>query len=75
MSSSLEITMKSHERGLSRTVPCAEICLEVVLPAAVCIIECRGTKGGSRKTHREVSVTAQDRGNRAWAGMMVVVVG
>lgn len=44
MSLSLEITMKSHDRDSSRKVPCAEICLEVILPAAVCIMECRGGK-------------------------------
>ena len=70
MSLSLEITMKSHDRDSSRKVPCAEICLEVILPAAVCIMECRGAKGGGRKTHQEVSAVAQDRGNRAWTRMM-----
>lgn len=40
--------------------------------AAVGTVECWGTKAGSRKTYREVSATAQARGNKAWTGMMVV---
>lgn len=72
MSLSLESTMESQNKVLSRKVPSADLCLEVILPAAVGIVECWGTKAGSKKTYHEVSAIAQARGNRAWTGMMVV---
>lgn len=72
MNLSLESTMGSQNKVLSRKVPSADLCLEVILLAAVGIMECWKTKAGSRETYHEVSAIAQPRVNRAWTEMMVV---
>lgn len=72
------IVMGSHDRVLSRGVPCAGICFKVILPAAVCIMGFGGQKGSgggkgsSRKTHHETSAIVQARDNGVLTGMIVV---
>lgn len=43
------ILMGSRERIFHREVLCADIFFEVILPAAVCIMECWGTKMAARR--------------------------
>lgn len=66
--------MGNHDRVLSREVPCADICFEVILPAAVCIVAYRETKGDSRKTHHGTSAIFQAGDNRTCTGMMVAEI-
>lgn len=66
--------MGNHDRALSREIPCADICLEVILPDAVCIVAYWETKGDGGKNHHGTSAIFQARGNRTCTGMMVAEI-
>lgn len=60
------ILMGSHDRVLSREVPCADTFFELILPAAVCIMKCWGRKMAVRLLVRHLQLSRPEATGLGW---------